>query len=304
MSFEKIRRLRGIPQDEVKNEIPPIMFNFINNPGISVIIPCGGNDPVRERNFKYCLQSIADQTYSNYEVIVIEQSLDGSFYKEWCQEIGVIWKGIKDPLDRGFNLSWCRNVGAREAKGDQIILLDSDMCFDVDYFKEISGNKSEFAGGSTMYHWIREEKVTRIYENNKNFAGVYSFGSGRHIDPVFRFKPFEDGNGYGAVLVFNRKWYWESFGGYPEDFFKYGWEDKAAVEIIKYALGIPYDSSIPLIDYNVIHLSHGNKDYNNMKSNESLYNWIKNCDKKTWIDKVKRSKLGNTDSPIVLINLE
>ena len=304
MSFEKIRRLRGIPQDEVKNEIPPIMFNFINNPGISVIIPCGGNDPVRERNFKYCLQSIADQTYSNYEVIVIEQSLDGSFYKEWCQEIGVIWKGIKDPLDRGFNLSWCRNVGAREAKGDQIILLDSDMCFDIDYFKEISGNKSEFAGGSTMYHWIREEKVTRIYENNKNFAGVYSFGSGRHIDPVFRFKPFEDGNGYGAVLVFNRKWYWESFGGYPEDFFKYGWEDKAAVEIIKYALGIPYDSSIPLIDYNVIHLSHGNKDYNNMKSNESLYNWIKNCDKKTWIDKVKRSKLGNTDSPIVLINLE
>jgi glycosyltransferase involved in cell wall biosynthesis len=304
MSFEKIRRLRGVPQEEVKSEIIPVAFNRVDNPGISVIIPCGGNDPVRERNFKYCLQSIADQTYTNYEVIVIEQSLDGSFYKEWCKDFGIGWKGIKDPLDRGFNLSWCRNVGAREAKGTQIILLDSDMCFDVDYFKEISKNKSGFAGGASMYHWIREEKVTRIYENNKNFAGVYSFGAGRHIDPVFRFKPFVDGNGYGAVLIFNREWYWESFGGYPEDFFKYGWEDKAAVEIIKYALGIPYDSAVPLIDYNVIHLSHSNKDYNNMKSNESLYNWIKNCDKKTWIDKAKMSKLGNINSPAVLINLK
>ena len=303
MSFEKIRRLRGIPQEEGKPQILDFDFTSVKNPGISIIIPCGGNDPARERNFKYCLRCIKDQTYTSYEVIVIEQSLDGSFYKQWCEDFGISWRGIKDPLDRGFNLSWCRNVGSKIAKGEQIVLLDSDMCFDADYFKEISKNKSDFAGGATTYHWIREERVTRIYEKNKDFAGVYSFGAGRHIDPVHRFKPFIEGNGYGAVLVFNRKWYWEFFGGYPEDFFKYGWEDKAAVEVIKYALGVPDDSAIPLIDYNVIHLSHSNKDYNNMKSNEDLYNYIKTCDKKDWIDMAKSVKLGNLDSPTTLINL-
>ena len=49
---------------------------------ISVIMPTGGNDPQRNRNFNECLQCIKNQTFTDYEVIVVEQTLDGNFYKK------------------------------------------------------------------------------------------------------------------------------------------------------------------------------------------------------------------------------
>jgi glycosyltransferase involved in cell wall biosynthesis len=41
-------------------------------------------------------------------------------------------------MNRGFNLSWCRNVGAKHARGEKIILMDSDMCFESEYLDQVA----------------------------------------------------------------------------------------------------------------------------------------------------------------------
>jgi glycosyltransferase involved in cell wall biosynthesis len=48
---------------------------------LSIILPTGGNDHLRNRNFNECLTCIKNQTFVDYEVIVVEQSLDNNFYK-------------------------------------------------------------------------------------------------------------------------------------------------------------------------------------------------------------------------------
>ena len=50
---------------------------------LSIIIPTGGSDHLRNRNFNECLSAIKSQRFTDYEVIVVEQSLDGNFYKRF-----------------------------------------------------------------------------------------------------------------------------------------------------------------------------------------------------------------------------
>jgi len=264
---------------------------------LSIIVPVAGGDGFRQRNFTQCLKSIEDQTYKDYEVIIVEQTLDGAFYKEYVKSKGMRWVGIKDPYSRGFNLSWCRNVGARIAEGEKIILMDADMVFQENYFTEVANSNYPFAGGSNLYHWIFHESATQVFLAGRNFNQLYTYGGGSHRDPVFRFETFTKGCGYGAVLIFDKKWYWEEFGGYPEDFFRYGWEDKAAIEIIKHALKVENDTDLPKINYPIIHLSHYAKDGLNMRVNEDLYYKIKNMDKQQIIDKSKSLELGNINRP-------
>jgi glycosyltransferase involved in cell wall biosynthesis len=266
-------------------------------PKISIVIPTAGNDFLRSRNFAQCIRSIEDQNFKEYEVIIVEQSLDGNFYKEIFKSKGFRWIGIKDPEDRGFNLSWCRNVGAKLANGEKIILMDADMVFESEYLDKVYENKDPFAGGAYEYHWINNEIVTSEFCRSRNFEYVYKYGKGEPRDPVFRFNPFTRGCGYGAVLVYNKDWYWNEFGGYPEDFFKYGWEDKAAIEIVKEILGIKNDDSLPRIDYRIIHLSHYSKDTRNMKKNEELFNKIVSRNKFVISRDLKNLELGNIDSP-------
>lgn len=264
---------------------------------LSVIIPTAGNDPLRNRNFVECLKCISDQSFKDFELIVVEQSLDNNFYKK---NNNSVYKhiGIKDPQNRGFNLSWCRNVGAREAIGDILILMDSDFVFEKDYFKIISEFKSEFAAGAETYYWSNTEDPTTEYLRTKDFNVFRRKGAGPR-DPVFKFRSMTKGCGYGAILVYDRNWYWEVFGGYNENFFRYGWEDKAATETIKFLLN-KNDDTMCRIPYDAAHLNHRGKDVRNMSLNENLFNKFTKMDQKYIVDKIKNSNVGNKNSPTVI----
>jgi len=267
---------------------------------LSIIIPVAGNNHFRTRNFEQCLKAIAKQDYKNYEIIVVEQSIDNRFYKSESKEYKLIQ--IKDPQRRGFNLSWCRNVGARAATGDKLVLMDADMVFEHNYFEAIASDKSPFAGGAFHYYWLRDEDPTLRLITSWDFNSIYKEGSDNHLDKVFKFETFTNGCGYGAVLIFDKKWYFESFGGYCEDFFKYGWEDKAAIDVIKDLLEIKNDREIPKIKYNVVHLGHSNKDYTNLRINEDLFESIKKMDKNNLISLIKSSNIGDITEPILVLN--
>jgi glycosyltransferase involved in cell wall biosynthesis len=265
---------------------------------LSIILPTGGNDHLRNRNFNECLTCIKNQTFVDYEVIVVEQSLDNNFYKQSNSIIPYKHIGIKDPQNRGFNLSWCRNVGAREAQGEIIVLMDSDFVFENNYFQVISEFKGEFAAGAETYYWCNMEDPTTEWLRTKDFNTFRKQGAG-HRDPVFKFRSMSRGCGYGAILVYNKEWFWNTMGGYNENFFRYGWEDKATTEMIKSLLSRD-DESMYRIPYEAAHLNHRSKDVRNMNINESLFNSFTSMDQFELSNRIKEANVGKRSCPTTI----
>jgi GT2 family glycosyltransferase len=100
-----------------------IKYGIVGNPLISIIIP--NNDHVDD--LKKCISSIINKsTYSNYEIIVVE---NGSKAKETFEfydrlnklEIKVVF------WDGGFNYPAINNFGRSHASGDYIVLMNNDI---------------------------------------------------------------------------------------------------------------------------------------------------------------------------------
>lgn len=265
---------------------------------LSIILPTGGSDHLRNRNFNECLTCIKNQTFTDYEVIVVEQSLDNNFYKQSNSIIPYKHIGISDPQNRGFNLSWCRNVGAREAQGEIIVLMDSDFVFENNYFQVISEFKGEFAAGAETYYWCNAEDPTSDWLRNKDFNSFRKKGAGPR-DPVFKFRSMSRGCGYGAILVYNKEWFWNTMGGYNENFFRYGWEDKATTEMIKSLLSKD-DESMFRIQYEAAHLNHRSKDVRNMNINESLFNRFTSMNQFELSNRIREANVGKRSGPTTI----
>lgn len=263
---------------------------------ISVVIPTGGNDRERNRNFFECLRCIENQSFRDYEIIVVEQSLDGGFYKKSDPRYNHI--RIKDPQNRGFNLSWCRNVGARIATGETLVLMDSDFVFESDYFKTISEFNGMFAAGAETYYWCNTESPTSHWMKNRDF-NYFRENGGEPRSPIFKFRSMTRGCGFGAILVYNRDWFCNVFGGYNENFFRYGWEDKAATETIKFLLNRT-DESMDRIPYEAAHLSHFGKDGRNLNVNEKLYYHFTSMNQSEVSKRIKNAGVGKIESPTLI----
>jgi glycosyltransferase involved in cell wall biosynthesis len=120
------------------NQAPNLMF-------FSVIIPVYNRpDEVNE-----LLQSLTTQEYTNFEVLIIE---DGS--TERCREVVKSYKGkldisyfYKENSGQGFS----RNYGFERAKGDYLVVFDSDCLIPPHYFRvvreQIEEKKLDAYGG-------------------------------------------------------------------------------------------------------------------------------------------------------------
>lgn len=99
-------------------------------PKFSIIIPVYNV----EKYIKNCLDSIMNQSFDDYEVIVVN---DGT--KDDSMDI-VEKYPVKVIEQKNQGLSVARNHGAEKAKGEYLIFLDSDDSWNKDLLKEI--NKS------------------------------------------------------------------------------------------------------------------------------------------------------------------
>lgn len=91
------------------------------NPLISIIVPCYGQAQYLDE----CLQSVLDQTYQNWECIIVN---DGS--TDHTEEVAQQWaeKDIRFLYlyKENGGLSSARNAGIETAKGEWILPLDAD----------------------------------------------------------------------------------------------------------------------------------------------------------------------------------
>lgn len=111
------------------------MDNKIN---ISVIIPVYNV----EKYLSKCLDSIINQTYSNFEVILIDDgSTDNS--SNICDKYSKKDKRIKAIHNKNKGVSFSRNCGLDIASGKYILFIDSDDTIDEDYLEKLINNSKK-----------------------------------------------------------------------------------------------------------------------------------------------------------------
>ena len=107
-------------------------------PLVSVLIP----NKDQKESLKKCLDSVFEKTtYSNYEIIIIENNSTESetfaYYRELQKRSNVkviTWK-------EGFNYSAINNFGEKEASGDYLLFLNNDVeVINPRWMEEMLGN--------------------------------------------------------------------------------------------------------------------------------------------------------------------
>lgn len=105
---------------------------------ISVIVPAYNS----EMFIGKCIDSVLAQTYSNWELIAVDDgSRDNTFgilkkYAEVDSRIRVIHQENQGP-------GIARNTGIAEAKGNYVVFIDSDDYIEKDYFLLLSNHNED-----------------------------------------------------------------------------------------------------------------------------------------------------------------
>jgi glycosyltransferase involved in cell wall biosynthesis len=173
-----------------------------NLPLVSVVIPCYNDGDYIED----AIQSIKDQSYSNTEIIVID---DGSniptkkILKELIHKIDTLISQENQGVVKA------RNTGIRTSKGEYILTLDADDFFDSSFIdKAVKILEEQPAIGM----------VTCTVEIiNKNGKSIFQTPSGAGKNKVINYN-----NAYGCLMY--RKRCWQEVGGYDENM-ALGYED-------------------------------------------------------------------------------
>ena len=209
----------------------------------SVIVPVYGV----EKYIDQCVNSVLNQTYKNYELILVD---DGSPDNcgQICDQYAEIDRQIRVVHKKNGGLSSARNVGLNIAKGDYVIFLDSDDFWDdAEALSNINRNLSESKAdvlifpakryyeesGEVTYILTEEVDRTRIVEQDTNIAieyllkhNIYRASAWNKVifrrvieEHEMRFKEgvlSEDMDWCGDLLLYARK-----FDFYPNPFYCY-----------------------------------------------------------------------------------
>lgn len=150
------------------------MINIQHSYLISVIVPVYKV----EKYLRNCINSILNQSYSNWELILVNDgSPDGS--PQMCDEFAGKDNRIKVIHKENGGLSSARNAGIDMAKGEYISFLDSDDFWHEDYLKimlnlclEHHADIAQCAltrGSASVFPADRHKEKTDIYNNHSIF---------------------------------------------------------------------------------------------------------------------------------------
>ena len=128
---------------------------------ISIIVPVYNVEKYLNR----CLDSIINQSFINFELILIN---DGSTDKSGkiCDKYAQIDKRVRVIHKKNEGVSLTRNLGINIAKGDYITFIDSDDWIEQDFFKK-------------AIEYIKENNVSIlitgfVFENNKKIFNTFN----------------------------------------------------------------------------------------------------------------------------------
>ena len=133
---------------------------------ISVIIPTFN----RKETLKRAIQSVVMQSYTPYEIIVIDDGSDDGT-KEWLKDN---FPNVKYIYQMNSGVSSARNKGIKFARGDWIALLDSDDEWLPSKLKD-QANEIESNPAAKFLHtneiWIRNGVRVNQMKKHKKYGG-------------------------------------------------------------------------------------------------------------------------------------
>ncbi len=197
-----------------------IQYDIAGSPLVSILIP----NYEHKEDLQKCLDSIFEKTtYPNFEVLIIENNSRTDKIFQYYKEIQRKWKNLRVITWEGseFNFSAINNLGAKEARGDHLLLLNNDIeIISPDWIQEMlmfSQRQDVGAVGAKLYYPDNTIQHAGIGLGLKNLAGHYHKGFSRaHPGYMGRLTYAQDLSAVTAACMMVRRKVWEEVGGLDE----------------------------------------------------------------------------------------
>lgn len=143
-----------------------------NLPSISVCIPV--HSGTNKDDLVECVQSLVNQKYQDFEIVIISESQDLSDYIDNKFKSESVVKIYNITNDGG--LSVARNKGIQYSNGDVIAYIDADATADHDWLSELSriyvDENAIAVGGKAIADWVCNKRPRHIPEEFLWLVGV------------------------------------------------------------------------------------------------------------------------------------
>lgn len=157
----------------------------------SIIVPVYNVEKYLER----CLDSIVNQTYRDFEVILVDDgSTDSS--GNICDEYEQTYGFIKVIHQKNQGVSGARNTGLKHAKGEWIVFVDSDDWISVNMLevlaKEIKKTDAELYSFNMQKVAAKEEVVEKLIWSIENDMLIFRTEEQKfeyYFDNLMQYKP-------------------------------------------------------------------------------------------------------------------
>ena len=169
-----------------------------------------------------CIDSIKKSSYSNYEIIVVDNASDDdsiTLCKERFSDINL----VRNKKNLGYSEG--NNIGIKEAKGEFLVVLNPDTVVEQNWLDELLGAYQTHGEGLYQPKLLALDDKSRI-NSAGNMIHVFGFGfsRGKGEKDMGQYEKFQQiGFASGACLftsmsVMEKIGYFESFlGAYNED---------------------------------------------------------------------------------------
>ena len=158
-------------------------------PLVSVIIPTYNAEKYLDR----CLKSIKDQTYKNYEIIVVDNNSRDNTKK-------IAKKYTKLVFNKGPERSAQRNFGAKKAKGKYVYFVDADFILEKEVISECVNKISE-GFDAIVVHNTPDITISWIAKIRKFETDMYKYNLDHSASRFFKKEIFFKINGYNEKIT-------------------------------------------------------------------------------------------------------
>ena len=148
----------------------PIVYKNTYKYDLSIIVPVYNVEKYLDK----CLNSLVNQTISNYEIIVVNDGTKDNSQEIIDKYVNQYPDLVKSFIKENGGLSDARNYGLKHASGKYVSFLDSDDSVEKDYYAGMynlaSKNDLDLVVADLEYVWENNEKPA-MYKEGLNMVG-------------------------------------------------------------------------------------------------------------------------------------